>query len=51
MPLNELFEKSKETIKSMEIVQLVALASGAKKINDNTETQKDLRDFFLKNTF
>ena len=36
MPLNELFEKSKETIKSMEIVQLVAIAGGAKKLKDNT---------------
>ena len=48
MPLNELFETSKETIKSMKIEQLVAIAGGAKKLNDNTETQKDLRDFFLK---
>ena len=44
MPLNELFEKSKETIKSMEIAQLVAIAGGPKRLKDNTETQKDLRD-------
>mgnify|MGYP001355123458 CR=1 FL=1 len=48
MPLNELFEKSKETIKSMEIAQLVAIAGGPKRLKDNTETQKDLRDFLLK---
>ena len=48
MQLNELFEKSKETIKSMEIERLVAIAGGPKRLKDNTETQKDIRDFFLK---
>ncbi len=48
MQLNELFEKSKETIKSMEIERLVAIAGGPKRLKDNTETQRDIRDFFLK---
>ena len=48
MPLNALFQKSKETIHKMTIKQLVTLAGGDERLPDDSDAQIKMRDFFTK---